>query len=122
MGRTDRGSVAVEFGLMLPILAILIGGIVSFGFVYGVQLTLHQAAREGARAFALGEDPVAAARAAAVDVPAGMSVTLSGACDPRDASQVGSPVGVALAIRVQLPVPVVDAIPLRAEAVMRCGG
>ncbi len=122
MGRSERGSVAVEFGLVLPIIAIMIGGLVSFGFVYGIQLTLDQAAREGARALALGEDPDAAVRVAAVGVPSGLVVAPEGSCDPSDPADVGQPVGVRLTIRVELPVPIADAIPLTAEAVMRCGG
>jgi Flp pilus assembly protein TadG len=45
----DRGSVAVEFALLLPILLLLIFGIIDFGLAINDQITLTQAAREGAR-------------------------------------------------------------------------
>jgi Flp pilus assembly protein TadG len=60
----DRGAAAVEFALVAPLLLVLLLGIVEFGRAYGVEAALSQAAREGARALALGE-PAAAARASA---------------------------------------------------------
>ena len=122
MGRSERGSVAVEFGVMLPVVALLIGGLLAFGFVYTIQLTMNQAAREGARALALGEDPGAAVRAAAIGVPDSMGMTIEGSCDPTDPSEVGTTVGVRLTVVVDLPVPVPETVRLGARAVMRCGG
>jgi Flp pilus assembly protein TadG len=40
----------VEFALILPILILVIAGIVDFGRAYFTQVTLTNAAREGARA------------------------------------------------------------------------
>jgi Flp pilus assembly protein TadG len=54
--RGERGASAVEFGLMLPILLILVLGIMEFGHAFQVQGTLSAAAREGARAMALRND------------------------------------------------------------------
>ena len=54
--RDERGSNAVEFGLIVPILLILGLGIVEFGHAFQVQGTLSSAAREGARAMALRND------------------------------------------------------------------
>jgi Flp pilus assembly protein TadG len=51
----DRGAAAVEFALVLPILLLLMCGIVDFGRALHAQLVLTQAAREGARLAALGE-------------------------------------------------------------------
>ena len=50
----DRGSVAVEFALLLPLLLLLVFGIIDFGRALNAQITLTQAAREGARLAALG--------------------------------------------------------------------
>jgi Flp pilus assembly protein TadG len=50
----ERGSVAVEFALLLPVLLLLIFGIIDFGRAINDQITLTQAAREGARLAALG--------------------------------------------------------------------
>ena len=51
----DRGAAAVEFALVLPPLLLLIFGIIDFGRMLNAQLTATEAAREGARARALGE-------------------------------------------------------------------
>ena len=45
----DRGVAAVEFALLLPMLLLLIFGIIDFGRALNAQITLTQAAREGAR-------------------------------------------------------------------------
>jgi Flp pilus assembly protein TadG len=53
----DRGAAAVEFALLLPLLLILVFGIIDFGRMLNAQITLTEAAREGARASVLGTDP-----------------------------------------------------------------
>jgi Flp pilus assembly protein TadG len=52
----DRGAAAVEFALLLPLLLILVFGIIDFGRMLNAQITITEAAREGARASALGTD------------------------------------------------------------------
>ena len=47
--RNEAGQAMVEMALVLPILLILIGGIVDFGWLFYNQLSLTNAAREGAR-------------------------------------------------------------------------
>lgn len=55
--RDDRGSQAVEFAILVPALLLIVVGIVTFGFVFNAQITLTQAAREGARLTAIcGQD------------------------------------------------------------------
>ena len=49
----DRGAAAVEFALLLPVVLLIIFGIIDFGRMLNAQITLNQAAREGARATAL---------------------------------------------------------------------
>ena len=48
-GRTDRGAVAVEFALILPVLAMLLLGTVTAGITYSHGIGLSNAVREGAR-------------------------------------------------------------------------
>lgn len=60
----ERGAAAVEFALVLPLLIVLVMGIIDFGRVYSAQQTLTNAAREGARAMALGQSDAAARTAA----------------------------------------------------------
>ena len=47
--RNTDGVSAVEFGLVLPLLLVLVLGIIDYGYVFFVDLTLTNAAREGAR-------------------------------------------------------------------------
>jgi len=54
----DRGAAAVEFALVLPLLLLIVFGIIDFGRALNAQITLTQAAREGARLAALGQPDV----------------------------------------------------------------
>jgi Flp pilus assembly protein TadG len=47
--RGDRGAQVVEFALIVPIVLLLIGAVIQFGFMFNAQVTVTQAAREGAR-------------------------------------------------------------------------
>lgn len=79
---TDRGAVAVEFALVLPLFLILVFGIIDFSRAYNAQITLTEAAAEAARAVAVTTptsstaDPVAlsAAHSAAAATVAGSTV------------------------------------------------
>jgi Flp pilus assembly protein TadG len=53
----DRGAAAVEFALVLPVLLLILFAIIDFGRLLNAQITLSQAAREGARLGALGVAP-----------------------------------------------------------------
>ncbi len=55
--KRENGQSAVEFALVLPILLILLCGIIDFGWVYYNQITLNNAAREGARYAVIHYDP-----------------------------------------------------------------
>lgn len=47
--RNEAGQSMVEMALVLPILLILVGGIMDFGWLFYNKLALTNAAREGAR-------------------------------------------------------------------------
>ena len=55
--KSERGQSIVEFALVLPILLILLCGIIDFGWLYYNQITLNNAAREGARYAVIHYDP-----------------------------------------------------------------
>lgn len=52
--RDDRGQATVEVALMLPVLVILAMALVQVGLVARTTVLVHHAAREGARAAAVG--------------------------------------------------------------------
>jgi Flp pilus assembly protein TadG len=51
-----RGSTIVEFALLVPVLLAILLGIIEFGWLVKNQLTIANAAREGARAAAVGKN------------------------------------------------------------------
>src|SRR2546430_15369562 len=84
VGRTpDRGAAAVEMALVLPLLLFVIFGLIDFGRMLNTQLTLTEAAREGARAAALGQNADARVQAA--------SAKLTGVTDSVTARPPGGP-------------------------------
>ena len=58
--RDQRGAVAVEFALIVPILVMVVFAIIEFGRGYNARIELTGAVREGARALALGQSQDAA--------------------------------------------------------------
>jgi Flp pilus assembly protein TadG len=54
----DRGAAAIEFALLFPLLMLIVFGTIDFGRALNAQITLTQAAREGARLNALGQPNV----------------------------------------------------------------
>ena len=84
--RGQRGAVAVEFALILPVLVLLVTGAIEFGRVYS-QLQVYQGgARESARCAAVQASGLTgctiygglASHVAPYDVPLSVTVTLSG--------------------------------------------
>lgn len=49
VNRRQRGQSLVEFALLLPIIVLLAMGLLMFGVIFGVQITLTEAAAAGAR-------------------------------------------------------------------------
>jgi Flp pilus assembly protein TadG len=47
--RSERGAVAVEFAIILPILLLLVFGIIDFGHAWYMRHMMSDASREGAR-------------------------------------------------------------------------
>ena len=77
----EKGAAAVEFALILPVLLLILIGIIEFSLAFNAQLSLNQAAREGARNMAIHNNPSAAATAASNAAgrldPASVSTTFS---------------------------------------------
>ena len=76
-GAPDRGAAAVEFALLLPVLLLLVFGIIDLGRALNAQITLTQAAREGARLAALSEANVVSRTQTAATGLSGVTVTVT---------------------------------------------
>ncbi|TQJ33285.1 TadE/TadG family type IV pilus assembly protein [Arthrobacter sp. SLBN-122] len=79
--RNEEGAAAVEFALILPVLLLILIGIIEFSLAFNAQLSLNQAAREGARYMAIhnstGDASTAASNAAGRLAPASVTTTFS---------------------------------------------
>ncbi|MCH7790392.1 MAG: pilus assembly protein [Acidobacteria bacterium] len=56
--RDDRGVALVEFGLVAPILFLVLFAIVDFGWVFGQHLDVRHGVREGARLVSVNYSPL----------------------------------------------------------------
>ncbi|GAA3167717.1 hypothetical protein GCM10010466_67860 [Planomonospora alba] len=64
------GAAAVETALMLPVILFLVFAVIDFGRMFNAQITLTEAAREGARSVALGHPAEPRVLSAARSLPA----------------------------------------------------
>jgi Flp pilus assembly protein TadG len=134
--RRDRGAAAVEFALILPLLMLLVFGIIDFGRALNAQITLTQAAREGARLDALGQSNAAvvsrtqtAATGLNLNAPNG-SVTETQVCMPNAGATADAQVTVSYQFSFITPVGAIAGlfggsgfggpITLTAQGVMPC--
>ena len=125
--RRERGSAAVEFALVMPLLLIMVLGIIEFGRAYNIQTTLSAAAREGVRTMALQNSEPAArtstksAAAPAVSLSDGQ-ISVSAACPA-----AGSNPSATVRVTVTYPLTFITdffgpAPTLTGTGVMRCNG
>ncbi len=122
--RHDRGAAAVEFALILPILIVLVLGIVEFGRVYNVQISVTNAAREGARSMAIHNNP-ATAKAAAKDAAPALNPLI--VPDDVIVTPANCTSGLTATVTITYTVTLFTGffgagIPLRGQGVMLCGG
>ena len=121
--QNERGSAAVEFAIVLPVLLMLVMGIIEFGHAYNAQLTLTQAAREGVRVMAISNDPAKARSATKMaatslfsSITDGHVVISPAACTP------GTQASVTITYPLSTITGLVSPITLTGKGVMRCGG
>jgi Flp pilus assembly protein TadG len=81
---SDRGTAAVEFALVLPVLLLIVFGLIDFGRALNAQISLTGAAREGARLAALGysDADVQSRVTAAAPSLSGVTATVVASCQP----------------------------------------
>jgi len=77
-GSREKGSVTVEFAVIVPLLCLLILAVVEFGFRYERAAAYNNAAFIAARDFSINHDAVKAQNAAYdAGWPSGLSVSIS---------------------------------------------
>lgn len=129
----ERGAVAVEMAMLLPLLLLILIGTIEFGRVLNVQISMTQAAREGARYAAIHyKQPglnVTAATLAAAPSLSGLPVGVT-----NNASSCAAGANVTVTTTVTLPslsgfldagffgAPGIFPMTLTGVGVMRCGG
>ena len=135
--RDSRGSAAVEFALVLPVVLLLVLGIVDFGRMLNAQITVSAAAREGARWAALRLDTTTgvtvASRVTTASpglAPAPTTAVLS-SCPATPAAGQNASVTVSATYTLLTPLRTISglfggglpgSVTLTGRGVMRCGG
>jgi Flp pilus assembly protein TadG len=109
----------VEFALVVPILVMLLVGIIEFGVAYNTQIALQGAAREGARALALGEAPGPAVASASGGID--MSISSSTGCPAGNPATAYASVTTSTQFTFGIPFVPIGTKTLSATARMRCG-
>jgi Flp pilus assembly protein TadG len=120
----DSGAAAVEFALILPVLVLMILGMIEFSRAYNVQISLSNAAREGARVMAIHNDDTLA-RSAAVDAAPGLNPALTTGEVSVSPSSCTSGQTVTVTISHDLPLLTGYfgvSLPMTGVGVMLCGG
>lgn len=137
----EKGAVAVEFALVLPVFLMLVLGIFEFGRAFNIQVSLTEAARESARYVAIHASDagftVGAAQAAGVAAAPSVPLTNSnvrvsystGSSCPADVN-VLSTVNVISTVTystgfitgMEKLIGVSQPFTIRGVGVMRCGG
>jgi Flp pilus assembly protein TadG len=127
----EDGVAAVEFALILPVLALLLFGVLEFGRVWSQYQLYQGAAREGARCAAVKIDSACVIQdeikqaAAPFDVskPASVSI-IGGPSGPCTTSTVGQDVQVSWQQNLEVNIPFWNDVTLTptVKAVFRCEG
>ena len=120
---SERGAAAVEFAILLPLLLMLVLGTIEFGRAYNAQITLTNAARDGVRVMAIGNDP-AGAKSAAQNAAASVSSTIptSDITLSTTACSSGSQVTLTITYSLSTITGIAGPFPMTGKGVMLCGG
>lgn len=114
--------------MLLPVLLLLVFGIIDFGRALNAQITLTQAAREGARLAALGQSNVVSGTQAAATGLSPVTVSVT-SCPANAGVGVNAVVGVSYTFSFVTPINAIvglfgssvgSAITLTAQGVMPC--
>jgi Flp pilus assembly protein TadG len=122
----EKGAAAVEFALILPVFVLLIVGMLEFSRAYNAQISISNAAREGARVMAIHDD-AATAKAAAIAAGVSLNPALSsGDIAITPASCDGAANGT-VEVSIDYDLPLMTGffgitLPISGVGVMLCGG
>jgi hypothetical protein len=132
IGPASAGQAVVELAITLPVLLLLILGLINLGLLINTQITLTQAAWEGARAGATLTNPAngdaeitGAVRGALIGLdPSRLQIEIDPTQDEAPRNQPwplprGFPLAVRLEYHLTLALPLAIQVPVRAEAVSR---
>lgn len=117
--KKNKGQAIVEFALIIPLFLILVFGILEVGRLVFMQMTVAQAAREGARAVAVSGDRTQAA-VAVNKFPGTFTTTVT-----PNPLVYGQPVTVQVTTTITILTPIISAVitpnpfPLSSTANMR---
>lgn len=128
----ERGAVAVEFALILPIFLALILGVVEYGRAFSIQVSMAQGAREAARDMAINYSKTGsldAAKQTAIDAAApiasvkttDISVSTCASAGADAVVVINSDVNYLTGLPTLMPF-LPDIMKISARGVMRCGG
>ena len=124
--REERGSVVVEFALVVPIIVLLLFGMIEFGRGYNAKIELTSAVREGARKVALGSDAALATsttKGAAPGLTAdNIAVTVLETCGTNPPPTANARVRATYPFHYDIPLFRSATVTLTVTGVMRCGG
>lgn len=119
----EKGTSAVEFAIILPILIMLVFGIIQFGLVFNKYIAITHATREGARLAAVGlyeENPILFKQKVKDSAPTVQIIDVV-VTDP-DGKKIGNPVKVKVTgetFNIEIPMAGKWSIPLTSTAAMR---
>lgn len=120
----EKGTSAVEFAIILPILIMLVFGIIQFGLVFNKYIAITHAAREGARLAAVGlyeEDPILFEQKVKDSAPT-VEIIKVEVTNPPGVIKIGNPVKVKVTgetFNIEIPMAGKWSIPLTSTAAMR---
>lgn len=127
MQHRERGAVAVEMALLLPVLILLLLGIMEFGRAYNAQVTLTNAAREGVRVMAINNvraEARTAAKNVATPLPLGDSnftFTTTPVSTPATCA-AGRQVTMTITYTLNTLTGIAGPFSMTGKGVMQCGG
>ena len=128
-GDRDRGAAAVEFALVLPVLVLMLLGLIEFSILFNTQISLTNAAREGARSMAIHNDQAVARADAIAAAPSIINppVTAANVAVVTDPPTATCAAGDTARVTITYPAPLLTGffgvtLPLTGKGVMLCGG